>query len=271
MELQGRLGDIRRSGFGVAAISYDPMRVTSDFSQRRGITFPLLSDAGSAVIQRYGILNTTVSPTNRQLYGIPFPGTFVVDRGGIVTSRVFETAYQERDTMSNLLIRLGGRVDAPATKISAPHLDLTTFSTDQIVAPGTHFSLVIDAVPGRRVHVYAPGVSGYKPIALVIQPQAGLLVQDVRVPSAEDYFFKPDGDAIPKSDDPDSLWNAMFTIELQEELARQLGREPTRQELVRVHNDDSLCDAAVAAINARMERERQQRILSQQRPYDGRG
>ena len=191
MELQGRLGDIRRSGFGVAAISYDPMRVTGDFSQRRGITFPLLSDARSTVIQRYGILNNTVSPTNHQLYGIPFPGTFVVDRDGIVTSRVFETAYQERDTMSNLLIRLGGRVDAPATKISAPHLDLTTFSTDQIVAPGTHFSLVIDAVPGRRVHVYAPGVSGYKPIALVIQPQAGLLVQDVRVPRAEDYFFKP--------------------------------------------------------------------------------
>jgi hypothetical protein len=191
VELQGRLGDIQRSGFGVAAISYDPRRVTADFSQRRGITFPLLTDAGSAVITRYGILNTTVPPTNQQLYGIPFPGTFVVDRGGIVTSRVFETAYQERDTMSSLIVRLGGRVDAPVTKISAPHLDLTTFSTDQTVAPGTHFSLVVDAVPGKRVHIYAPGVSGYKPIALVIPPQEGLLVQDVRLPKAEDYFFKP--------------------------------------------------------------------------------
>jgi hypothetical protein len=182
---------IRRSGFGLAAISYDPMRVTAGFSQRRGITLPLLSDAGSAVIKRYGILNTTVPPTNQQVYGVPFPGTFVVDRGGIVTSRVFETAYQERDTMSSLIVRLGGPVDAPATKISAPHLDLTTFSTDQTVAPGTHFALVVDAVPGKRIHVYAPGVSGYKPIALIIQPQVGLLVHEVRLPKAEDYFFKP--------------------------------------------------------------------------------
>jgi AhpC/TSA family/Disulphide bond corrector protein DsbC len=191
VELQGRLEDIRRSGFGLAAISYDPMRVTADFSQRRGITFPLLTDAGSAVITRYGILNTTVPPTNQQVYGVPFPGTFVVDRNGIVTSRVFETAYQERDTMSSLIVRLGGRVDAPAMKIGAPHLDLTTFSTDQTVAPGTHFSLVIDAVPGKRVHVYAPGASGYKPITLTIQPQAGLLVRDIRLPKAENYFFKP--------------------------------------------------------------------------------
>lgn len=167
------------------------MRVTADFSKRRGITFPLLSDAGSAVIKRYDILNTTVPPTNQQVYGVPFPGTLVVDRGGIVTSRVFETAYQERDTMSSIIIGLGGQVDTRATKISAPHLDLTAFSTDQTVAPGTHFSVVVDAVPGKRVHVYAPGASGYKPVTLVIQPQAGLMVRELRLPKAEDYFFKP--------------------------------------------------------------------------------
>ena len=30
---------------GLAAISYDPVPTLSDFSTRRGITFPLLSDA----------------------------------------------------------------------------------------------------------------------------------------------------------------------------------------------------------------------------------
>ena len=73
----------------VAAISYDPVRILADFAARRGITFPLLSDAGSATIKRYGILNTTIDPKN-ELYGYPFPGTFIVDRNGVVTSRVFE-------------------------------------------------------------------------------------------------------------------------------------------------------------------------------------
>ena len=57
---------------------------------------PLLSDPGSATIKRYGILNTTVPETNQQSYGIPFPGTFMLNAQGMVTSRFFEQAYQER-------------------------------------------------------------------------------------------------------------------------------------------------------------------------------
>lgn len=116
MELQGRLAEIRNAGLGVAAISYDPVSTLADFSARRGITFPLLSDPGSETIKRYGLLNTTVDPKNA-LYGYPFPGTFIVDRQGVVTSRVFEDAYQERDTVSSILARLGQHIGVPATKI----------------------------------------------------------------------------------------------------------------------------------------------------------
>ena len=42
---------------GLAAISYDPPETLAAFSQQRGITFPLLSDVGSATIKTYGILN----------------------------------------------------------------------------------------------------------------------------------------------------------------------------------------------------------------------
>ena len=75
MELQGRLPEIRKAGMGLAAISYDPVPTLADFSTRRGITFPMLSDAGSETIKRYGILNTTIDAKN-ELYGFPFPGTF---------------------------------------------------------------------------------------------------------------------------------------------------------------------------------------------------
>jgi hypothetical protein len=40
-------------------------------------------------------------------YGIPFPGTFLIDRAGEVTSRFFEEAYQERNTISTIMIALG--------------------------------------------------------------------------------------------------------------------------------------------------------------------
>jgi hypothetical protein len=190
VELQGRVDQIRRSGLGLAAISYDPVATLADFGARRQITFPLLSDAGSATIKRYGILNTTVEPGN-STYGIPFPGTFIVDARGAVTSRFFEQAYQERDTISSVMARLGGRRDVPGTRIAAPHVSLTTYATDQVAAPGTHLSVVIDMTPDKHVHVYAPGVTGYKPIALTVQPQPGLLVKRTQFPKADDYFFKP--------------------------------------------------------------------------------
>ena len=196
MELQGRVDQLRKDGLGLAAVTYDPVSVLADFSTRRGITFPLLSDAGSATIKRYGILNTTVPETN-DLYGYPFPGTFMLNREGVVTCRFFEATYQERDTISSVLARLGRAVDAPVTKTSAPHLEITSYLTDRVAAPGTHFSIVLDLKPEARVHVYAPGVTGYRPIALVLQPQPGLVVRQAQFPKAEDYYFKPLNEHVP--------------------------------------------------------------------------
>jgi hypothetical protein len=191
VELQGRLEELKRQGFGVAGLSYDSVAVLSEFSTRRGITFPLLSDPGSITIKQYGILNTTVPESNRQMYGIPFPGTFMLSTRGIVTSRFFEQAYQERNTISSIVGHLGNRINVQATTISSPQLELTSYATDDTVAPGTQFSVVIDVRPARRVHVYAPGVTGYRPIALSVQPQPGVLARAAQYPQSEDYYFKP--------------------------------------------------------------------------------
>ena len=181
---------------GLAAISYDPVSTLADFSKRRGITFPLLSDAGSETIKRYGILNTTVDRWN-ELYGYPFPGTFVVDRRGIITSRVFEPIYQERRTISSLLVHLGRDVDARGTRVAGPHLNLTSYATDKVAALGTHFSLVLDVQPARNVHVYAPGASGYKAVQLTLDAQPGVVLRAAQFPKSDDYFFRPLNEHVP--------------------------------------------------------------------------
>ena len=61
MELQDRLEELNNAGIGVAAISYDSVEILSNFAERRGITFPLLSDEESSVIADFGILNTVVA------------------------------------------------------------------------------------------------------------------------------------------------------------------------------------------------------------------
>ena len=190
-ELQSRLPALSKQGLGVAAVSYDPVPILADFTRRRGITFPLLSDVGSATIRKYDLLNTTIPPSNTQSYGIPFPGTFVLDRNGVVTSRFFEQAYQERATVGSMLARLGNNIDVQATTVKSPQIEVTSYTTDSVVAPGTHFSVVLDVKPAAGVHVYAPGVVGYKPIALTLQAAPGLLLRGAQYPRSETYHFKP--------------------------------------------------------------------------------
>ena len=215
--------ELRREGLGLAAVSYDSVAVLADFSARRGITFPLLSDQGSVVIRQYGLLNTTVAERSAT-YGIPYPGTFIADANAIVTSRFFEAAYQERNTMTSVLVKRGAKVDVAGTKINAPHLTLTTYLTDGVAAPGTHFSAVIDAAPASRVHVYAPGVAGYKPIAITVQPQAGLVVRGSQFPRAGDYFFKPLNEHVPVYQKPFRIVQDLEIDPSQEAAAALTGR-----------------------------------------------
>ncbi len=105
---------------------------SSAFAKATDITFPLLSDAGSATIKRYRLLNpvpewalgpnkddpevkaavqkyvSVVNP-NATMVGIAFPGTFILDRQGRVISRYFEDFYIERNTISSIMMRLNDR------------------------------------------------------------------------------------------------------------------------------------------------------------------
>lgn len=195
-ELQTRLPELARRGLGLAAVTYDSPAILSDFSTRRGITFPLLSDPGSGTIKRYGILNTTVDAASTN-YGIPFPGSFIVDRRGVVTSRFFEQAYQERNTVSAIFLKLGGGgVEVDAQRLTTDHVEITTFASDRVVAPGTLFSLVADIAPKPGMHVYAPGAHSYKVVTLRLAPHPFLRVRPITYPAAEIYVFKPLGERV---------------------------------------------------------------------------
>jgi hypothetical protein len=169
----------------------------ADFSRRRGITFPLLSDAGSQTIRAYGILNTTVAEGTSN-FGIPFPGTFLIDRTGKVTSRFFEEAYQERNTVSTIFIKLGSSgAPASAKRIETDHVDITTYLSDEVVAPGSLFSVVFDVKPGAGIHVYAPGATGYTIIGFNLDANPMLVSRPMQYPASEIYDFKPLNERVP--------------------------------------------------------------------------
>ena len=191
MELQSRYADITKQGLGLIAISYDAPDTHKKFADSRGITFPLISDTGSAIIKRYGLLNDTVDPKSRT-YGIPHPGTFIVDRKGVVVSRFFEDAYQERYTAATILSSLGaavggGTVIAP-TRV---HLSMTASISDTVAAPGERLAITVNVTPKPGMHLYAPGKHDYQVVQLTLDPQPWLRPQATIYPASEIYHFKP--------------------------------------------------------------------------------
>ena len=197
IELQGRVDELKRQGLGIAVITYDAPQLQADFSNRRGITLPLLSDAGSATIRAFGILNTTVDEQS-QNRGIPFPGTFMLDRNGVVIARFFEDAYQERNTVANIMLKLGhSGVERQVTRGTTDHVKVTTYASDEVVAPGSLFSLVLDVEPRAGMHVYAPGAEGYKVISLELDANPLLITRPMIYPGSEIYFFKPLNERVP--------------------------------------------------------------------------
>lgn len=221
MQLQGRVDELKKQGLGLAAISYDSQAITADFSKRMGITLPLLSDPGSETIKKYGIFNTTVDPTSTN-YGIPFPGTFMLDRRGVVTARFFEHGHQERNTVSTMLLTLGVNGSMVAgVRHRTDHLELTTHVSDDTVSPGQIFSIVLDVKPRPRMHVYAPGAQNYKVIALNLEPNPLLNVRPVQFPPSEIYHFVPLNERVPVYQQPFRLVQEV-NLEISNEAQKQI-------------------------------------------------
>ena len=248
MELQNRLEELRAQGLGVVAISYDSEEVLADFSQRRGITFPLLSDDDSSVITAFGILNTVaaegVGPNrddpdvvadvakyvslfgaNPMIVGTPHPGTFILDGTGRVTSRFFEEFYRERNTTANVMLKLGaGLSPIAAIEGTTAHLTLTAYPSDPSVTVGTRFSIAIEIVPNPDIHVYAPGAEqmGYRVIGLTMAPVPHVRFEPVEFPASEIYHFEPLDERVPVYQQPFMLLQEVVVsgaAEVEEALA----------------------------------------------------
>jgi hypothetical protein len=70
-------------------------------------------------------------------------------------------------------------------------LDIVARPPAAPVAAGEPFAVSLDLAPAPRIHVYAPEVTGYKPIALQVKPQPGVLVRNVTYPKSESYYYAP--------------------------------------------------------------------------------
>ena len=220
MELQESLAEYERHGIAVFAISYDSVEVLSGFAEKFGIRFPLLGDEGSAVIRRLGLLNERVAehhafygvPMRDDVWGVPYPGLFILDEQGIVVERRFTDSYRVRETAVGILetafggisashgaeARASGQMypDLGGGVLARAYLDSPTLRVFQRL----RLTVELQIEPG--LHVYAePVPNGYIPLSVEVAPLEGLEVGPLEsstpspfeVAGLEERFFVCDG------------------------------------------------------------------------------
>jgi hypothetical protein len=182
VELERSLGKFQAQGLGVAAISYDSPEVLRYFSERMGgFHFPLLSDRESRVIRAFGIFNHNI-PEGDEFYGIPFPGTFLVDENGFVRAKYFEQMHRQRYTADSILVREYGLSGGSRVVVTTDHLRLEAFPAQDVASRGNRVTLALDLALPPRMHVYAPGVKGYRPLAVEVAEHPALLAHETEFP-----------------------------------------------------------------------------------------
>jgi len=100
VQLQRDLKSIEDAGIQLVGISYDDPAVLKKFSDRAKIGFPLLSDPESKTIDAYHIRNESAKG---KADGVPNPGTFILDRNGVIRAKLFLEGYRDRHTAAALV------------------------------------------------------------------------------------------------------------------------------------------------------------------------
>jgi len=197
VELQQNIAEFQKLGLSVVGLSYDTAAILRNFAERKSIRFPLLSDPDSKVIRQLGILNEEV-PKDSPVFGIPYPGTYILDAKGTIVAKYFEDDFRQRYTAADILVqRYGVLPESRKTEVQGKQLSAVASSSNSIVATGQRIALVLDLTLNPGMHVYAPGVDGYIPIDWSMKDSDVWTTHEVAYPKPEILFLPAIEEKVP--------------------------------------------------------------------------
>jgi hypothetical protein len=195
VQLQNAKQRFEKQGIKLAAISYDSPAILKDFADRHKIDFPLLADPDSKIIRGFNVLNEEAKGMEK---GMARPGFFYIDATGAIREKYFEVKYTNRFTANNVIGKLFPELTEEVSQnVEAPHLRLTLGQSDRTVVSGSRVNLSAEIELPPDVHVYSPGVTGYKPIQLVLHPSGGIAIEPAIYPSSKTLYLEAIKEQVP--------------------------------------------------------------------------
>jgi len=107
IDVNGGAAEIEKRGYRIAALSYDSPEILRTFTAKRNITFALLSDPKSEVIDLYKLRDPQYPPGSRA-YGVPRPIIFILDNAGVIKAKLYEESFKVRPPVAAVISTLDG-------------------------------------------------------------------------------------------------------------------------------------------------------------------
>ena len=167
-------------------ISYDSIEDLKSFSEKHQISYPLLSDAGSEVIKRYGILNKNADS------GIPNPGIYIIDKSLKVMSKQFYKRYAERPTAENVLVtHLNGDIQSNIQPFNTSYMTGTIALSDTLVYKGQVLAIKIHFTFKENWHIYGkPIPEGYIPLTINLESNPSFSLDSFQFPDTKEITLE---------------------------------------------------------------------------------
>jgi peroxiredoxin len=111
IDINGGVADVEKRGYHVAGLSYDSPEILQAFTVKRHLTYTLLSDTKSEIIDLYKLRDPQYPPGSRA-YGVPRPIIFILDAQGTIKAKLYEESFKNRPPVTEVISKLdelGGR------------------------------------------------------------------------------------------------------------------------------------------------------------------
>jgi len=96
---------IEAAGVQLIGVSYDAPATSAAAATKLSLTYPLLSDTGSKVIDAYGIRN---AEAKGKAEGVAHPVVFIVDRAGVIRAKLMRDGYRDRPESAEIIAAAKG-------------------------------------------------------------------------------------------------------------------------------------------------------------------
>ena len=179
-------------------MSYDQVEVLHTFATEWGVSYDLLSDEGSEVIRRLGLLNAHVEAqqafygrgVDERHVGLPYPGTFVLDEDGVVEQRLFDQSYRPRPSAGYLFRAASGVPPEPARSATSTEgpVEVTAWLDSSYFRPLELREVHVELRVAEPWHVYTdPIPDGFTALRVEVGADAAIATGQADLPAGRPF------------------------------------------------------------------------------------